>query len=293
MQGKQIIRSLSFKLNVKRCQWVCGLLILSLVIPACGDSKVYEWHDNQGSEHYSDRFNVNAKVLDIKPGYGFYSVKKIYDGDTVQLDDGRKIRFLGINTPEISHRGKQAEAGGQEAKDWLIKKLAHTRVRLELDAEKTDKYGRTLAYLFDENNELINLSLVQQGLATLSIYPPNLLYVNELMAAQKQAEQNKRGIWALADYAVMPFSQLAEVEHSGWMRLSGKVLDIRTTSRFIYLIFSSQSDARIESKWLPLFPDIKSYLGKTLEVRGWPNRREAHFSVLIRHPSAIKILPGL
>ena len=290
MQGKQIIRSLGFKLKVKRCQWICGLLILSLVIPACGDSKIYEWHDTQGSEHYSDQFNVNAKVLDIKPGYEFYSVKKIYDGDTVQLEDGRKVRLLGINTPEIQHRGKQAEAGGQEAKAWLINKLRNQRVRLELDAEKTDKYGRTLAYLFTENNELINLSLVKQGLATLSIYPLNLRYVNDLMTAQKQAEQNKLGIWALADYAVIPFSQLTETEHCGWMRLSGKVLDIRKTSRFIYLIFSDQSDARIDSKWLSLFPDIKSYLGKTLEVRGWPSRREAHFSVLIRHPSAIKIV---
>lgn len=293
MQGKQYTGSLGFKSRFRHCQWVSGLLILSLVIPACGDSKIYEWHDAKGTEHYSDTFTVNAKVVDIKPGYEFFSVKKVYDGDTVQLDDGRKIRLLGINTPEIQHRDKQAEAGGQEAKDWLLGKILHKRVRLEFDTEKTDKYGRTLAYLFTENNELINLSLVRQGLATLSIYPPNLLYVNELMAAQEEAEKDKVGLWALADYAVIPVSRLTEAGHIGWTRLSGKITDIHTTARFIYLIFSNQMDARIECQWLSLFPDVNSYLGKTLEVRGWLNRKEKHFSVLIRHPSAIKVLTGL
>jgi len=293
MQDKQITGSPGIKSSIKQCQWLSGLLILLLVIPACGDSKIYEWRDTKGSEHYSDTFTSNAKVVDIKPGYEFYSVKRVYDGDTVQLEDGRKIRFLGINTPEIQHRDKQAEAGGQEAKAWLFAKLRNQRVRLELDAEKTDKYGRTLAYLFTEKNELINLSLVKQGLASISIYPPNLLYVNELIAAEKQAEQDKLGLWALSDYDVIPVSQLTEAGHSGWTRLSGKVIDIHRTARFIYLNFSNQLDARIECKWLSLFPDINSYLGKTLEVRGWLNRRDTHFSVLIRHPSAIKTLPGL
>ncbi len=293
MQYKQNTWASGIKPGFKQSLRLCALLVLLFVTPACGHTKIYEWRDSKGSEHYSDTFTTQAKVVDIKPGYEFYSVKKVYDGDTVQLEDGRKIRFLGINTPEIQHRDKQAEAGGQEAKAWLTNRLHNQRVRLELDAENTDKYGRALAYLFTENNELINLSLVKLGLATISIYPPNLLYVNELMAAQKQAEQNKLGLWRLAEYDVIPMSQLTEAGHSGWTRLSGKVIDIHRTTRFVYLNFSSQLDARIESKWLSLFPDITSYLGKTLEVRGWLNRRETHFSVLIRHPSAIKILPGL
>jgi len=68
-----------------------------------------------------------------------------YDGDTIVLEDGRKIRLLGINTPEVQHKGKMADAGGEDAKTWLINKLRHSKVRLEFYFDKTDKYGRTLA----------------------------------------------------------------------------------------------------------------------------------------------------
>ena len=267
---------------------ISGLLILLLCVPVYADSKIYQWRDKTGSEHFSDRFNPDAKIVDIKPGYGFYTVKTVYDGDTVELEDGRKIRFLGINTPEVQHKDKMAEAGGEEAKAWLINKLQHTKVRLEFDVEKTDKYGRTLAYLFTENKEHINLSLVKAGLATISIYPPNLRYVDELIAAENKAEQEKLGIWQRPEYAAIPVGNLTEAGHSGWTRLVGKVAAIRETPKSVYLVFSSQFEARIDRKWLSLFPDINSYLGKTVEVRGWLSKNRKQFSLFIRHPSAIR-----
>ena len=262
--------------------------ILWLCLPSRAGAEVYQWQDANGSEHFSDRPFPNAKKLDIKPGYGFYKVKTVYDGDTVVLEDGRKIRLLGINTPEVQHRDKMAEAGGEEAKLWLMNKLQHAKVRMEIDAEKTDKYGRTLAHLFTEEKEHINLSLVKAGLATVSIYPPNLLYVNELVAAEKQAEKTKIGIWQRPEYAAIPISSLTEAGHPGWTRLEGKVVSIRNTRKYIYLEFSSQVDARIERKWLSLFPDVNDYLDKTVEIRGWLNKSKNHFSLLIRHPSAIR-----
>ena len=265
-----------------------GLLVLLLCVPACVDSKVYQWQDAKGSQHFSDRFYPDAKTVDIKPGYGFYTVKTVYDGDTVELEDGRKIRLLGINTPEIQHKDKMAEAGGEEAKTWLINKLQHAKVRLEFDVEKTDKYGRTLAYLFSENKEHINLSLVKAGLATVSIYPPNLLYANELLAAENKAEQDKLGIWQRPEYAAIPVGNLTDAGHHGWSRLVGRVVDIHNTPKSVYLVFSSQFEARIERQWLSLFPDVNDYLGKTVEVRGWLSNNKKHFSLLIRHPSAIR-----
>ncbi len=269
---------------------ITGLLVLWLCVPACVDSKIYQWRDSQGSEHFSDRFNPDAKIIAVKPGYGFYNVKKVYDGDTVELGDGRKIRLLGINTPEIQHKDKMAEAGGEEAKAWLNNKLQGIRVRLEFDVEKTDKYGRILAHLFTEKKEHINVSLVKEGLASISIYPPNLLYVNELVAAGNKAEQAKSGIWRRPEYAAIPVNDLAEAGHLGWTRLVGRVVSIRSTSKSVYLVFSSQFEARIEGKWLSLFPDVNDYVGKTLEVRGWLSKNRKQFSMLIRHPSAIRLI---
>ena len=264
------------------------LLILLLCLPAWVEAEIYQWQDTTGSEHFSDRSHPDAKTVTINPGYNFYRVKTVYDGDTVVLEDGRKIRLLGINTPEVQHKEKMADAGGEDAKAWLINKLQHARVRLEFDRDKTDKYGRTLAHLFSEKKEHINLSLVKAGLATISIYPPNLRYVNELVAAENKAEQDKLGIWRRVEYAAIPVSNLTEAGHPGWSRLVGKVVTIRNTPKSIYLVFSSQFEARIERKWQFLFPDVNDYLGKIVEVRGWLNNSRKHFSLLIRHPGAIR-----
>lgn len=281
------------------------LLILLLCLPGWVNAEIYQWQDANGSKHFSDRQGrwkcrnrsgtdatecpvADAKLVDIKPGYDFFRVKTVYDGDTVVLEDGRKIRFLGINTPEVQHRDKLADAGGDEAKRWLIDKLKNTKVRLEVGVEKTDKYGRTLAHLFTENKQHINLQLVTAGLATVSIYPPELFYVSELVKAQNQAEQAKLGVWGRPEYAAIAVGNLTEAGHPGWTRLVGKVINVRKTRKSIYLEFSDAFEVRIESQWLDLFPDVNGYLGKTIEVRGWLNKRAGHLSMLIRHPSAIK-----
>jgi micrococcal nuclease len=264
------------------------LLALLLCLPGWVNAEIYQWRDAQGSKHFSDRPVADAKIVDIKPGYGFNAVKTVYDGDTVVLVDGRKIRLLGINTPEVQHLDKLADAGGDEAKEWLTDKLKNTKVRLEGGVEKTDKYGRTLAHLFTEKKDHINLQLVAAGLAVVNIYPPNLHYVDELVKAQNQAEQAKLGIWQRPEYAAMPVASLTEAGHPGWTRLVGKVAGVRKTRKSTYLEFTDMFEARIENKWLDLFPDVDSYVGKTIEVRGWLSKSKGHFFMLIRHPSSIK-----
>lgn len=269
------------------------LLLLSLLLSLPSHADIYQWQDSTGRAHYSDRPHADAKTLNIKPGYGFYSIKAVYDGDTVVLEDGRRIRLLGINTPEVQHRGNPAEAGGEAAKAWLQAKLQHSRVRLETDAEKIDNYGRTLAHLFTEQKEHINLALVQAGLATTSIYPPNLRYADSLLAAEKRAEQAHLGVWQRPEYAPRPIAALNAESHSGWARWVGQVRQIRHTPKSVYLVFSDRFEARIERQWLKLFPDINGYQGKTLEVRGWLNKNKQHFSLLLRHPAALRVLAGV
>jgi micrococcal nuclease len=264
------------------------LLLLCCSVSACAD--VYQWQDKDGNKHYSDRDFGNSSKISIKPGYSFFKVEKVYDGDTVKLEDGRKVRFLGINTPEVQHRNQSTQAGGETAKRWLTDKLKNQKVRLVTDVEQTDKYKRTLAHLITENKEHINVQLVELGLAAVNIYPPNLLYVNELVEAGKRAEQAKRGIWQEADYAVIPIERLDSNGHSSWTRLMGKVSVIRSSKRFVYLEFSDAFQARIEKKWLHLFPDINNYRGQTVEVRGWLNKNREGWSMLIRHPSAINVI---
>lgn len=264
----------------------CLLLLLSQATNA----EVFKWIDNQGRPHYSDRERVNAKILAVDSGVGNYFVEKVFDGDTILLNNGQKVRFLGINTPEVAGRNNNAEAGGEAAKAWLKQRLEHKKVSLEGDVEKQDKYRRILAYVFSEDKQHINLELVRQGLAAVNIYPPNLKYVEALLAAQQSAEQAGLGIWGRAEYQPQPFQALNVENYKGWKRVTGGIIALRKTAKYSYLQFSDQVSLRIENKTLNLSPQLQSYVGKKVEARGWVNKSKDRFTVQIRHPGELKIL---
>ncbi|MBS4053045.1 thermonuclease family protein [Methylomonas rivi] len=265
---------------------VCLLAIL----PSTGHADVFEWTDGQGRHHYADRKQANAKILTVEPGVSYYRVEKVFDGDTILLSDGRKVRLLGVNTPEIAGRNKNAEPGGEQAKAWLRQRIEHQKVRLEGDVEKHDKYQRSLAYVFTEDKTLINLELVRQGLAAVNIYPPNLKYVQALLDAQQNAERAGLGIWALPAYAPQPFDALNGENYRGWKRVTGKVRALKRTAKYSYLQFSDRASVRVENTTLNLFPPLRNYVGQSIEARGWVAKNKDRFAVQARHSGDIKPL---
>ena len=266
------------------------LVLMILVLSDWANAEIFFWNDEQGRTYYSDKGRDGAVSVRIRPvGETYYRVKKVYDGDTILLDNRIKIRFLGINTPEVESGRKEGEVGGREAKEWLEKLLTGKKVRLETDLDKKDKYGRTLAHLFTEDKRHINLELVKKGLAVVSIHPPNLKYTDQLLKTQQQAEDKKLGIWGYDEYESKEISNLLQGRSKGWQRLTGRVISIKEGRKFSYLEFTGNIDARIEHNNLYLFPPLQEYVGKQIEIRGWTSRRRKHYSVLIRHPSAIRI----
>lgn len=262
---------------------------LALLVPVVVSAEVYRWTDVYGRSHYSDRSHDDAQVMHINPGISYYRVEKVFDGDTILLDDGRKVRLLGVNTPEIAGRIKSAEAGGEIAKQWLTLKLEQRKVFLQGDVEKQDKYQRTLAYVFNENKQFINVELVKRGLATVNIYPPNLKYVNELLAAQEEAERGNIGLWSDPAYSPTPAEQLNQSNYQGWKRVTGKITSLKQTVRHSYLLFNDKVSVSIEPTSLLLFPTLESYIGKNVEVRGWVKRSRDRFYVVVRHPADIRV----
>jgi micrococcal nuclease len=122
-------------------------------------------------------------------------VKYVIDGDTVILKNGKKVRYIGIDTPEIDHENHQAEPLGYAARSFNKKLIGSKRIRLEYGQEKRDQYGRLLAYVFLQDNTFVNLQLVQSGLAAYLYIPPNLKYADNLLQAQRDAMSGKRGMW--------------------------------------------------------------------------------------------------
>jgi len=130
----------------------------------------------------------------------FYLVQWVDDGDTIVLSDGRRVRYIGVNAPEIEHfsSGKQMKIGepfGQQARDYN-KKLVHLKkVRLEFDHEKHDRYGRTLAYVFLEDDTFVNEKIVLEGLAFCLPVKPNMSYSSRLLRTQRKVMAQRINIW--------------------------------------------------------------------------------------------------
>ncbi|MDD5561051.1 MAG: thermonuclease family protein [Candidatus Omnitrophica bacterium] len=140
--------------------------------------------------------------------YGNPLVTRVVDGDTLKLENGKFLRLLGIDTPEMHESAKlfrDARRTGQKAEE--IKKLGRQsyeftkqlaqgkRVRLEFDKERYDKYGRILAYVYLPDGRLLNALIVEEGYASLMNYPPNVKYADLFSRLYRQARENKRGLW--------------------------------------------------------------------------------------------------
>ncbi|MDH3797430.1 MAG: thermonuclease family protein [Desulfobacterales bacterium] len=122
-------------------------------------------------------------------------VKWVVDGDTVVLNDGQKVRYIGINAPELAHDDHGAEPYGEASKEFNALLVARKKVRLEFDKERFDRYQRLLAYVFLKNAKFVNAEILSTGYAYLLKHRPNLKYDEILLQAQRSAMSAKRGIW--------------------------------------------------------------------------------------------------
>ena len=131
----------------------------------------------------------------------WYKVSKITDGDTFYVttssSEKYKIRLIGIDAPETRNVGVKVrkEYFGTEAKNFVTQILRNKKVKLTFDVQKTDRYGRVLAYVYLENGIFLNQYLVEKGYAVVSTFPPNVKYVEKFTQAERNARKLKLGMW--------------------------------------------------------------------------------------------------
>ena len=124
-------------------------------------------------------------------------VVRVVDGDTIHVRvDGHleKVRYIGVNTPEVHHPSKGEEPGGREAHAVNRRLVEGKRVRLELDVQARDRYGRLLAYVWI-GDTMINAELVRLGYAQVMTVPPNVRHQALFLKLQRDARQSNRGLW--------------------------------------------------------------------------------------------------
>jgi len=170
----------------KRYYAIFFILILSVISPAFGIKERYSPPDNKGA---------GKTVL----------VEKIYDGDTISAfvnGHFEKIRLIGIDAPEMDQR-----PWGKKARECLrsVISAANSKISLEYDIERRDKYGRILAYIWTQHRQMINEEMMKNGCAVLFTFPPNVRYAERFRAAQKKAQEHKAGIWGEGGIQESPY----------------------------------------------------------------------------------------
>jgi len=126
---------------------------------------------------------------------GLVRVNQVVDGDTIEIEGGARVRYIGVNTPETVHPTKAVECFGKEASNYNKKLLEGGLVRLQRDITDTDKYGRLLRYIYLPDGTFVNLKLVTDGYAYADTYPPDVAHAKEFVAAQSAARAAGRGLW--------------------------------------------------------------------------------------------------
>jgi len=169
-----------------------------------------------GCNHHKDKKELESFNLSDylnKDSIKIFQVSDIVDGDTYKIliqNQEFKVRLLGIDTPESSNNPKtrrDSQRGGQDVQEIIaLGKLATEFVhnylnegdciRLELDVEHFDRYDRILAYVYLIDGRMMNEILVREGYAQTMTYSPNVKYQELFLEANRDARENKRGLWA-------------------------------------------------------------------------------------------------
>lgn len=196
-------------------------------------------------------------------------VAHIIDGDTVRLQDGRRVRFLGVNAPEAGRDGGPDEPLAEAAYALLAERIPPGQsIGLVYDAEPKDRYGRVLAYVYDAKGRSVEAELLRRGLAFHVAVPPNLAQADCLRAQQDIARQNKLGVWA-DDYWQPTLA--ARLQEGGFQVVRGRVTDVSRTRGAIWLELDGPVVLQVSRADSALFDaeDWEAWLGRELLVSGW------------------------
>jgi micrococcal nuclease len=132
-----------------------------------------------------------------------FLVTRVIDGDTIEIEGGQKIRYIGIDTPETVDSRKLVGCFGLESSQKNKELVEGKTVRLEKDVSETDKYGRLLRYVYLSSENagsdqiFVNDYLVRQGFAHASTYPPDVKYRDQFASAQQEAMSKNMGLWSV------------------------------------------------------------------------------------------------
>lgn len=197
-------------------------------------------------------------------------VAGVHDGDSVRLADGRRVRLIGINAPELAREGRPAEPLAKAAREELKKQLVESEVLLVQDQERHDHYGRTLGHLFTLEGKSLEAALLRQGLGFHIAIPPNMTLASCLSEAEGEARAASLGVWAENQWPALEASGLT-LQDTGFQRIRGTITDVSRGGGSVWLELDGPLVLKVPDSVWSSSPVLAP--GQRIEVRGWVTSR--------------------
>ena len=216
----------------------------------------------------------------------------VNDGDTLTLEDGRRVRLIGVDAPEIDYQvPSDSQPYALEAKSFLQSQLqAGERLKLLFDQRKLDLYGRILAYVYTENNLHLQELLLSHGFAKFKVYQ-NDLFWQCLAAIEQQARVDKVGLWQYEHYQPRLVAALSKGDIYQWREIRGVVTGYERKGRFFELIIDEKLVLMISKQDISKFDNILKLklLQTPVLVRGRLYFSYSKWRVNGTHPSQLTV----
>ena len=222
------------------------------------------------------------------------NVAQVIDGDTLRLHDGRSVRLIGLNTPELGRKGRRAEPYAQAAKDRLSALITSSggQVWLHFGEQSRDSYGRWLAHAFDSAGNNLEARLLAEGLGYFVAVRPNVALADCHFAAERKARSAGLGLWRKP-----PMKPAGSIRQGGFALIEGLVERVERNGGGIWLELQGGVAVQVPAAALGAFRRLllDDLQGRRVEVRGWVIDRarrqgatpRARWLIQVSHPSML------
>lgn len=219
-------------------------------------------------------------------------IRSITDGDTLVLDDGRKVRLLGVNTPELGFGSQLSEPYALAAKSYVESLwVSEQRATIGIGQQGKDKYDRVLAHVFIGEVDVVQ-HLLAKGWGFSNVRPPDLELAGCYADIAAKARQANLAVWANGAFYSDSRADLA----AGFTVLTGTLVDVNVAGRSWWLRLDGDAVLLINKASQEYFSkrELTAMLGKKITVQGWlaPRRGQsktgyANWILSVYHPFAV------
>ena len=196
------------------------------------------------------------------------AVQRVVDGDTLRLSDGRSVRLIGLNTPELGKQGRSDEPFAVAARQRLqaLVDASGGRVGLRPGKQAKDHYGRTLAHVYSASGANLEAQMLADGLGFQVAVAPNVDLVACQQAAERSARQARRGLWRQTSVL-----KAEQIQRSGFAVVSGRVSKVQRNRGGIWIELQDSLVLRVAPNLVGQFDNarLQALKGRQIEARGW------------------------